>query len=229
MRLGDIEIDIESARSALQRARARAGKLIQALARIADRPALVLAGAAAVTALALAGIFDLRTGALRVAIDPAAEHLLPAAGPARDRFERARDLFGAEEPFVVALGADDVFQPAVLERVVALTAQLEALPEIHHVVSLARAPDVVSHDGEIELHPMLDRMPDSPEARAALRDRTLRQSALSRRARRRGRAHRRALRLPAADLVARICSRAASPIASKRSRARRAAPRSTSS
>lgn len=133
----------------------------------------MLAGAALVTAVALAGIVDVRTGALRVMIDPAAVHLLPAAGPARDRFERARELFGAEEPFVVALGADDVFQPAVLERVVALTAALEALPEIHHVVSLARAPDVVSHDGDIELHPMLDRMPDSAEARAALRARTL--------------------------------------------------------
>jgi len=88
----------------------------------------VLAVAALVTAGALAGLVDLRTGAVRLSVDPSAVHLLPASGPERDHYERARPLFGAEEPFVVALAAEDVFRPDVLRRVAALSAELAALP-----------------------------------------------------------------------------------------------------
>ena len=125
------------------------------------------------TAVALAGLVDLRTGTLRLTIDPAAVHLLPATGAARDRYERARQLFGTEEPFVVALAADDVFVPDVLRRVSALTERLEALPAIHHVVSLARAPDVLVTQGDIEVRPLLDAVPDDPAGLAALRARAL--------------------------------------------------------
>jgi predicted RND superfamily exporter protein len=153
---------------------------------------------------------------------------LPAEGPARDRFERARSLFGAEEPFVVALGADDVFQPDVLERVVALSAQLEALPEIHHVVSLASAPDVVAHNGEIELRPMLERIPDSPEARTALRERTL-ANPLYRGALVAEDGRTVALYAYPQRIRRATCSRAASPTASRRWRAPSGVRRSRSS
>jgi predicted RND superfamily exporter protein len=134
----------------------------------------VLAVAALVTAGALAGLVDLRTGAVRLTVDPSAVHLLPATGPERDQYERARQLFGAEEPFVVALAADDVFRPDVLRRVATLSAELAALPEIHHVVSLATAPDVISNEsGDIELRPILDAIPETPEALAGLRARIL--------------------------------------------------------
>lgn len=134
----------------------------------------MLAVAGLVTAAALAGLVDFRSGALRLTVDPSAVHLLPAAGPERDHYERARQLFGAEEPFVVALAAEDVFQPDLLRRVAALDAALAALPEIHHVVSLATAPDVVaSENGDIELHPILDAIPERPQELAALRARTL--------------------------------------------------------
>ncbi|MCU0667726.1 MAG: MMPL family transporter [Myxococcota bacterium] len=134
----------------------------------------MLAVAALVTAGALAGLVDLRTGAVRLSVDPSAVHLLPATGPERDQYERARQLFGAEEPFVVALAADDVFRPDVLRRVATLSAELAALPEIHHVVSLATAPDVIaSENGDIELRPILDAIPERPEELAALRARTL--------------------------------------------------------
>jgi predicted RND superfamily exporter protein len=133
----------------------------------------VLAVAGLVTAVALAGIVDPANGRLRVTIDPSAIHLLPARGPEREHYERARQLFGAEEPFVVALGAEDVFAPDVLRRIAALTEQLEALDDIHHVVSLARAPDIQSRDGDLELRPLLDVVPEDAAARAALRARTL--------------------------------------------------------
>ena len=123
------------------------------------------------TAVAAAGVVDWRSGTLRLTIDPSAVHLLPASGPERQQYERARQLFGAEEPFVIALGADDVFQPDVLQRLADLSARLETLPELHHVISLASAPDVQSRDGEIVLRPLLDEIPRDAAGLAALRER----------------------------------------------------------
>src|SRR5690606_12683041 len=133
----------------------------------------LLAALAAVTLLAAAGFVDWRTGALRLQVDPSPMHLLPASGEARERWERARQLLGSDEPFVVALGADDVFDPDVLARIARLTERLRALPGVHHVVSLASAPDVRSVDGDIEVVPLLESAAAGPEARAALRARVL--------------------------------------------------------
>jgi predicted RND superfamily exporter protein len=122
---------------------------------------------------AAAGMVDWRTGALRLTIDPSPVHLLPARGEARERYERARRLFGSDEPFVVALGADDVFEPGVLRRVVSLTARLEELEHVHHVLSLARAPDVRSAGGDIEIAPLLERVPEDPAGLERLRQTVL--------------------------------------------------------
>jgi len=128
---------------------------------------------AALTLLAAAGSVDWRTGALLLHVDPSPVHLLPARGDARERWERGRQLLGSDEPFVVALGAEDVFAPEVLARVARLSERLRALPHVHHVVSLATAPDVRSADGEIEIVPLLESVPEDPAARAALRERVL--------------------------------------------------------
>lgn len=129
---------------------------------------------AAGTLLAAAGFVDWRTGALRFGVDPSPVHLLPSGGDARERFERARQLLGSEEPFVLALGAEDVFAPEVLARIARLSERLRALPHVYHVVSLATVPDVRSADGDIEIVPLLDAAAGAdPAARAALRERVL--------------------------------------------------------
>jgi predicted RND superfamily exporter protein len=127
----------------------------------------------ALTGAAAAGTVDPRSGALRFAIDPSPVHLLPGAGPARDAYERARQLFGSDEPFVVALGADDVFAPEMLRRVARLTERLETLEHVHHVISLARAPDVRSRDGDIEIVPLLESVPEDAAGLARLRETVL--------------------------------------------------------
>jgi predicted RND superfamily exporter protein len=133
----------------------------------------VLAVLALATLVAASGFVDWRSGALRLRVDPSPEHLLPASGEARERWERARSLLGSDEPFVVALGADDVFAPEMLARIAALSERLRALPHVHHVVSIATVPDVRSADGDIEIVPLIEAAPEDPVARAALRERVL--------------------------------------------------------
>lgn len=128
---------------------------------------------AAATLLAAAGFVDWRTGGLRFGVDPSPVHLLPASGDARERWERARQLLGTDEPFVVALGADDVFARESLERLGRLSERLRELPHVHHVVSLATVPDVRSAGGDIEVVPLLESAPADEAEQAALRERVL--------------------------------------------------------
>lgn len=121
----------------------------------------------------MAGFVDWRSGALRFGIDPSPVHLLPASGEARERWERARQLLGSDEPFVVALGAADVFTPEALVRLERLSARLHALPNVHHVVSLTTVPDVRSAGGAIEVVPLVESVPADPAALAGLRARVL--------------------------------------------------------
>ena len=66
-----------------------------------------------------------------------------------------------------------MFEPDELARVARLSERLRALPHVHHVVSLATAPDVRSADGDIEIVPLLEAAQEGPAERAALRERVL--------------------------------------------------------
>ena len=88
-----------------------------AYARFATRHArAILAIAALVTLAALHGIVDLRTGALRLRVDPSIDQLLPEGDEERAFYERARQIFGSDEFVLLVLAADDVVTPDRLAR-----------------------------------------------------------------------------------------------------------------
>jgi predicted RND superfamily exporter protein len=136
---------------------------------VTRRPLLTLLAVAALTVFALARIVDPRSGDLQLEIDPSVESLLPAGDESRADYEYVRRLFGSDDTILVALTADDVFADAPLARVEALTERLERLPGVHHVVSLANALDLRGHDGEIEVAPFMDGLPQGAAGREALR------------------------------------------------------------
>lgn len=76
---------------------------------------LVLVGLA--TLVALQGIVDLRTGQLRLAVDPGIDRLLPAGDEQRRFYDRARELFGGDQTLLLVLEAEDVFRPDTLAQV----------------------------------------------------------------------------------------------------------------
>lgn len=147
----------------------RRGGMSRWAALVARRPLAVLLAGAALTLALLAGLVDLGSGALRLRLDPSTESLMPAEGPERELYERTRRLFGSSESLVLALAAEDVFEPAVLERVVAVTRRLEAIPEVREVRSLATAQSIRSERGDLVVAPLLEEIPRSPEALERLR------------------------------------------------------------
>ncbi len=134
-------------------------------------PVVLLVVLLALTIVAMHGIVDLRTGEVRLAIDPALDRLLPEGDDERQFYDRARKIFGSDEFMLLVLEAEDVFQPAMLEKIRRVTQRLEAEPEVLRVVSLANATDVVGRAGEIEVGPFYDEIPREPGALAALRAR----------------------------------------------------------
>ena len=89
---------------------------------VTQRPWIVLAAIAAVTLVALDGIVDLRTGALRLAVDPSIDRLLPEGDEERAFFDRARQVFGADDFVLVLLdGPGDLFQTENLARLARVT------------------------------------------------------------------------------------------------------------
>jgi predicted RND superfamily exporter protein/CRP-like cAMP-binding protein len=102
-------------------------------------------------------------------IDPSVDRLLPAGGRDREVYEHARKLFGSDEAVVVALGSEDVFTPGMLERIVRLTGELEALEGVQRVLSLATALNIHNAEGDLRIAPFLDSIPQDAAALERLR------------------------------------------------------------
>ena len=139
---------------------------------VADRAGLVLAIVAAITLVALHGIVDLRSGTPRLSVDPSIERLLPEGDEERAFFDRARQLFGADEFVVVLLeGPADLFTPASLERVQRLTRRLEAVDGVQRVLSLANAVQIEERDGDVFVGPFFETPPQDAAEQERLRQR----------------------------------------------------------
>jgi predicted RND superfamily exporter protein len=134
-----------------------------------NHPLLALLAVAGLTLFTLQGLVDLRTGEVQLRIDPSTAGLLPPEGPERELYEHSRRLFGTDESIVVALGADDVFQPEVLDRVVRMTRRLAEIDGVQSVLSLSTAQTLRSLSGDLEVAPVLGEVPRDGEALERLR------------------------------------------------------------
>jgi predicted RND superfamily exporter protein len=136
---------------------------------IPRRAPLVLLALVLPTAASLAALVDPASLAFRLHVDASANRLLPEDAPARRFYDRTQRLFGSDRSLALVVGAPDVFARGVLERVVALTGRLEALPEVEGVLSLANAPDVRAVDDDIAVEPFLAEIPADAAGLEALR------------------------------------------------------------
>ncbi|HUS25254.1 MAG TPA: MMPL family transporter [Candidatus Binatia bacterium] len=142
-----------------------------AFARFVGRRApYILAAVAAITALALGQLVDLRTGALRLQVDPSLDPLMAPDNSARRQYEQALRRFGADEMVVVAVHADDVYRPEVLATVDRLGRSLRELEHVSRVQSLTTVPLPRSENGEIVVQKLTPEELADP-AGARLRER----------------------------------------------------------
>ena len=131
----------------------------------------ILGVVALLTGVALHGIVDLRSGALRLRVDPSIDQLLPQGDEERAFYERARQTFGSDEFVLLALAADDVVTPERLASVQRITERVAALDGVDRVLSIANASDIRAQDGDIAVGPFFETVPHDPAQLAALRER----------------------------------------------------------
>ena len=128
-------------------------------------------GLAALSALfAITRIVDVDTGVPRLAFDSSMESMLPEENEERVFYDRVRRIFGSDETLLLALHRPaGVFEVETLRAIERLTERIEDLEGVHHVVGLANAPLMRSHDGDLEIGPLWEEIPSEPARLEALR------------------------------------------------------------
>ena len=120
----------------------------------------------ALSALSLTAIVDPVTGQMRLNIDPSANRLFSENQSAKQYYDKTRQMFGSDETLIITVASDDVFTAGSINTIKRITIRIEALPAVHHVVSLANAVDIRTVDGGLDISPFSMALEDgsaSPE------------------------------------------------------------------
>jgi uncharacterized protein len=109
----------------------------------------------------------LGTHAVRLRIDSSVEHLLATDDPNKKYYEEIRALFGSDDMGVIGIVAENVYTPAVLEKIKRITAEVEKIDEVENALSLANAPDPIANATDPPL--LIPQIPTDLAALDALR------------------------------------------------------------
>ncbi len=110
------------------------------------------------------GIFS-----LRIQLDQNPDKLIFQNDPQYPLLKAFFAEFGYDEILVAALSADDVLKQENLEYIRRLTREIQELPWVDRVVSLANAEDIQTSDETLEVVPLLGPAPITEEQKRALR------------------------------------------------------------
>ncbi|MGE0679743.1 MAG: MMPL family transporter [Candidatus Binatia bacterium] len=112
--------------------------------------------------------------ARHIEYDSSIESLLPQDDPERAYYEQVIQQFGNDEAGIIGLIADDVYTPAVLEKLARITEALQQIPEVQGVRSLANAEDIIQSVAQ-ETTRLLPNMPPSAAEISALKQKVVEQ------------------------------------------------------
>jgi len=126
-------------------------------------PGAVVAAVFLISLLALVQIVDPRTGELQLRVDPSEERLLGPNHEGLAFYQFARRVFGNDETLLIAIEADDVFSPRTVDLVSRLTTRLARVEGVQRVVSLANVLAIRNTDFGLDIAPMMEKLPETPE------------------------------------------------------------------
>lgn len=124
----------------------------------------ILVGVAAITLIL--GFFSFR---IRLNQNP--DELIFQNDPEYPLLKAFFEEFGYDEILVAAYSADDVLQNENIETIRTITREVQELPSVDRVLSLANAEDMASNNGPLEIVPVLEHYPMTEEDKKGLRAR----------------------------------------------------------
>ncbi|MCG6900659.1 MAG: MMPL family transporter [Gammaproteobacteria bacterium] len=149
------------------------GFIIKISQLVSKHTAVTLAAILALTVLALTAIVDPASGHMRLEIDPSANRLFSANMPAKQFYDKTRQLFGSDETLIITVANDDIFKPKNIETIRRITERISDLDAVHHVLSLTNAVDIRSVDDGLDISPFFDELDEHTPALAAIKDRIM--------------------------------------------------------
>ncbi|ACU90311.1 efflux RND transporter permease subunit [Desulfomicrobium baculatum] len=88
-------------------------------------------------------------------------------------YQSIKDTFGEDEFFVIAFSNPELFTPPILRMIAAITQELETIPEVREVQSLANVDYIHGEEEYFEVRPFLERIPEDAPGLAVLRKQAL--------------------------------------------------------
>jgi len=107
----------------------------------------------------------------QVEIDPSIKGLLPQDVEAQINLTQIEEIFGGSDMILVALETEDVINPVTIERVEAITEELEYLEGIDKVLSLANIKDISGDEWGLRVESFYDWLPETQEEVETIKDR----------------------------------------------------------
>ena len=139
--------------------------MLEALIRfILARRYYILVGIGAITLFL--GFF-----AVRIQSTQNPEHLIFQNDPEYPLLKAFFEEFGYDEILVAAYSADDILRNENIESIRTITREVQDLPAVDRVISLANAEDLTTSNGSLEIVPLLGPSPLTEEDRKRLRHR----------------------------------------------------------
>lgn len=136
-------------------------------------PAWVAAPWVLLFGLSIIVLFDFATLQPRLQVDSDMTSLAPMSGQDLTWYQRTQSWFGDDDMLLVAWQGKDLFSATQLAALKAFTLELEALPSVRVVRSLANATDVRALDDGIGIGQYLAELPNDSEQVNSLRTRAL--------------------------------------------------------
>jgi len=122
----------------------------------------------------LVGVGVLVVQVPQLTFDPSTEGFFHPEDPAIQDYEAFRERYGRDEMLLVAIASDNIFSHEFLTRLREFHEAVEAqVPYLDDVSSLINARNTRGEGNQLIVEDLLEELPDSPEAMAALRERVM--------------------------------------------------------
>ena len=109
----------------------------------------------------------------KIVIDSDIKSMLPKDQEIIVTTNKLEEIFGGSEIIILSIKSDDIFSKSTLTKLQKLTDEVESLPIVERVLSLTNAFELHSIADGFEVRDLIERLPETEEERAALRQRIM--------------------------------------------------------
>jgi len=107
----------------------------------------------------------------RIQLEPDVKALMPQDFEIINAMKQMEDTFGGNDLVVVSITSENIFSSATLEKIEAMTAEIETLTTVDQVVSITNVPDVVGTADGFEVREVIDDLPTTASQIDSLKER----------------------------------------------------------